>query len=193
MILSFKFQIDDFMIAKFKYMIANCQVLLAGILVGGMMLLAAPAYGDGADQEQMIKDLKRMSTTPMRSTSYMVSSRPIHIAQPQNASTNMPKASGSVITYFGSRETPKQRVWVGDLLYLSGQNLMSTGSRYSRGTELNTNVASVNSLSHPGRPRKVNPDDPVPGPFEEPVGDAALPLMLLACVYLLMRRRVVKS
>ena len=146
------------------------------------MLVAVPAFG-AADQDQLMRDLQNLSTIQMRSTSYMMSNRHLHVAPTAVQSPNVPKAQGDVFTYFGSKDMKgNKRIWVADQLFLNGERLMTTGSRYSSQTELNGNVTVT---THPGQPRKL-PDQPIP--FPDPIGDALWPLFACMCAYIIVLR-----
>ena len=140
--------------------------------------MAAPAYAD-ASQEQLLRDLQNMNALQMRSTSLMMTGRHVRVASPAYTNMDVPKAQGNVFTYFGSQDSRKKRTWASDQLFLSGENLMSTGSRYASNTDANSSFTAP----QPGRPRRVSPDDPVPGPFETPLSDALWPLLALALAY----------
>lgn len=64
--------------------------------------------------------------------------------------------------------------------------LMSSGSRYSSAATNGGGATSVSSgPSTPSGPSRVNGYPNIP--FPDPLGDAAWPLALLACVYLILR------
>lgn len=68
----------------------------------------------------------------------------------------------------------------------ASNGLMQSGSKYSSTIVQQEGAMTTNGESgRPGQPRKwpVNPGDPAP----DPIGDAMIPLALLACVYLLYR------
>lgn len=172
-------------VERLKMKAFNLHICLA-LLLGAMV--AVPVFG-AADQDQLMRDLQNMSSLQMRSTSYMMSNRHLHVTPTAVQSPNVPKAQGDVFTYFGSKDMKgTKRVWVADQLFLNGANLMTTGSRYSSNTELNSNVTTT---THIGRPRKVNVNDPPEEPFEDdpvPVGDALWPLLACMCAYIIVLR-----
>ena len=71
----------------------------------------------------------------------------------------------------------------------SAGGLMLSGSQYAGGgSEVNNGGATGGSgTTQPGRPRRVDQNNKPFGPFEDPLGDAAWPLALLALAYLITR------
>lgn len=66
--------------------------------------------------------------------------------------------------------------------------LMYSGSKYAGCSEVSNGGATGGSgTTHPGRPRRVNQDNKPSGPFDDPLGDAAWPLALLALAYIGVR------
>ena len=107
-------------------------------------------------------------------------------------------------------------VWAQNLATQPSSDFRSTSIMVGSGSTLpqaavtgayvaGTTPGTYSPASHVGGPRKitVNPgDEPGPDegensePWEDPIGDALLPLMLLACAYLIIRaarRRAIKS
>ena len=68
---------------------------------------------------------------------------------------------------------------------VSASKLMSSGSKYgwSGAGPASENTSDVVSVG----PRRVGTDNPPPGPFPDPIGDAMIPLAVLACAYLIWR------
>lgn len=172
------------MVNNFRLLVIGNRLKVMGyLLLIISLLVVVPVYG-AADQDQLMRDLQNMSNLPMRSTSYMMSNRHLHVTPAATPSMNVPKAQGDVFTYFGSKDMKgNKRVWVADQLFLNGAHLMTTGSRYSSQTELNSSISAT--TPHPGRPKRL-PD--LPDPFPDPIGDAMWPLALLAIIYLMVLR-----
>ena len=115
---------------------------------------------------------------------------PSAVAAPRSASFSQPSAG--VTSAFGSLSTErlKRNSNVAGSGFSGGASaggLMSSGSQYSS-SAANGGGAT---LSISSGPRRVNdPKDPLIDEEEEedvPIGDTALPLALLACVYLILR------
>lgn len=72
-------------------------------------------------------------------------------------------------------------------------HFQSTSAMYGSGSTLcSDNIVEVTGSGKsdaPGQRRRVNPNQPPSDPFDDPIGDAVLPLLLLALGYVIYLRR----
>lgn len=71
--------------------------------------------------------------------------------------------------------------WTQDYSTRNSDGLMSSGSQYASSVDENTNTNTTTPPTKPSGPHRVNGFPDIP--FPDPVGDAILPLALLAAVY----------
>ena len=113
---------------------------------------------------------------------------PTAVAAPRTATS---QTSSGATSAFGSLSTDrlKKTSNVSGSGFSGGASaggLMSSGSQYSSSAANGGGATSVSSgPSTPSGPRRVNGYPDIP--FPDPLGDAAWPLALLACVYLILR------
>ena len=75
--------------------------------------------------------------------------------------------------------------WAQDYATRNSDGLMSSGSQYASSVDENTNTTTP--LTKPSGPHRVSGFPDIP--FPDPVGDAILPLALLAAAYVLFLAR----
>lgn len=131
-------------------------------------------------------DHSNQLTVPMQSTSAL---RDGHSATPSMTPTtaSYPQAVGSSAAaplYQTSEQGRKGATanWGGMSGGASAEGLMTTGSRYVNNDNANGS-APTPTVGNPTGPRKVSDDDNPEIPFPDPIGDALIPLALLALAY----------
>lgn len=142
---------------------------------------AAAAYRQQSQQNQQGLAVTPSSVLPQMSFRRQ-SITPTYPAGSSFETQPTPSVNGHVLSYFSSekgRQTATTSAMSGGV---AASGLMTTGSRYSSSATEGGGSATVSaSAAAPSGPRKI-PDHPEEW-WLTPVGDAALPLVLLALAY----------
>lgn len=153
---------------------------------------AAAAYRQQSQQNQQGLAVTPSSVLPQMSFRRQ-SITPTYPASSSFETQPTPSVNGHVLSYFSSekgRQTATTSTMSGGV---AASGLMTTGSRYSSSAN-EGGGATVSATTSPSGPRKTNGYPDIPFPDEPvPVGDAALPLALLALAYgafMLLRKKV---
>lgn len=75
--------------------------------------------------------------------------------------------------------------------FRSTSTMPSVGSNLSAASSMEVSIDEGGNTQTPSGPKRVNPNRPPTDPFEDPLGDAVLPLLLLAAgyVFFIARKR----
>ena len=152
-----------------------------------------PAKSVSTPSASVVNDAPAIAMPSMQSSSSLFrhSAVPVGVATRSTSSSSQATSGTSVL---GTLSTDRLKRTGGTSGGFSGGmtagGLMSSGSRYAGGSA-NGGGGTAMTSSGPSisdGPRKgfVDDDDPLPDP-EQPLGDAVIPLMLLACAYVLLR------
>ena len=170
-------------------------MIISIFLLGAMMVAAQPQARMSSTstmaQPQMAGDVVGMSSSSASGLLFK-SKGAVKPATVKSArSTSMGSGvSGAVFSASSlSSSRAKKASVVGGGGFSGGAaagGLMSSGSKYSSAATNGGGATSVSSgPSTPSGPRRVNGYPDIP--FPDPLGDAAWPLALLACAYLILR------
>lgn len=153
---------------------------------------AAAAYRQQSQQNQQGLAVTPSSVLPQMSFRRQ-SVTPTYPAGSSFEMQPTPSVNGHVLSYFTSEKGRQAATTSAMSGGVAASGLMTTGSRYTSSAN-EGGGATVSATTSPSGPRKTNGYPDIPFPDEPvPVGDAALPLALLALAYgcyLLLRKKV---